>query len=117
MLMAYVKAFAVGGLLCMIGQWLMMKTNWTPARILVGYVTVGVLLSALGIYGRLVAFAGCGATVPLTGFGHALCQQLLLHFRGVAFQRVKTDAPAADQAHHRKEEQCLPVCLDKCFHD
>lgn len=77
MLMAYVKAFCVGGFLCMVGQWLMMKTNWTPARILVGYVTLGVVLSALGLYGRLIAFAGAGATVPLTGFGHALCQGVI----------------------------------------
>ena len=73
----FLKAFCVGGFLCMVGQWLMMKTNWTPARILVGYVTLGVVLSALGLYGRLIAFAGAGATVPLTGFGHALCQGVI----------------------------------------
>ena len=66
------KAFLVGGLLCAIGQIFIDKTKLTPARILVGYVVMGVLLSALGVYGPLVSFAGAGATVPLTGFGHLL---------------------------------------------
>ena len=72
--MDYVKAFIVGGILCLIGQILIDKTKLTPARILVGYVCAGVLLSALGIYGPLVDFAGAGATVPLTGFGHCLAK-------------------------------------------
>ena len=66
------KAFLVGGLLCAVGQVLIDKTKLTPARILVGYVVAGVLLSALGLYQPLVEFAGAGATVPLTGFGHLL---------------------------------------------
>ena len=66
------KAFAVGGAICVIGEFLALKTTLTPARILVGYIILGVLLSALGIYGPLVEFAGAGATIPLTGFGHAL---------------------------------------------
>lgn len=70
--MDYVKAFAVGGLLCLIGQILIDKTKLTPARILVSYVVCGVLLTALGIYGPIVEFAGAGATVPLTGFGYCL---------------------------------------------
>jgi stage V sporulation protein AE len=70
--MMYVKAFAVGGLLCVIGQLLMDYTNITPARILVLYVTSGVVLSAIGLYGPLVEYAGAGATVPLTGFGYSL---------------------------------------------
>ena len=70
----YVKAFAVGGLLCLIGEVLILKTKFTPARILVSYITAGVVLSALGLYTPLAAFAGAGATVPLTGFGHALAQ-------------------------------------------
>ena len=65
--MMYVKAFAVGGLLCAIGQLLIMKTKLTSARILVGYVTCGVILGALGVYKPIVDFAGAGATVPLTG--------------------------------------------------
>ena len=67
--MDFLKAFLVGGLLCFIGQILVDKTKLTPARILVGYVVVGVLLGATGIYEKLVDFAGAGATVPLTGFG------------------------------------------------
>lgn len=72
--MDYLKAFIVGGLLCLIGQVLIDFTKLTPARILVGYVVGGVILSAVGVYGSLVKFAGCGATVPLTGFGHSLAQ-------------------------------------------
>lgn len=77
MLLMYVKAFAVGGALCLIGQLLVMKTKLTPARILVIYIVGGVFLSAVGIYGPLAEFAGAGATVPLTGFGHALCQGVI----------------------------------------
>ena len=71
-ILMYVKAFLVGGMLCAIGQLLIMKTKLTSARILVGYVTCGVILGALGLYKPLVDFAGAGATVPLTGFGYAL---------------------------------------------
>lgn len=66
------KAFLVGGLFCAVGQVLIDKTKLTPSRILVGYVVAGVPLSALGLYQPLVEFAGAGATVPLTGFGHLL---------------------------------------------
>lgn len=69
---ALVKAFVVGGLICVIGEVLVLKTRLTPARILVGYIVTGVILSAVGIYGPIAEFAGAGATVPLTGFGHAL---------------------------------------------
>ena len=72
--MMYVKVFLVGGLICAIGELLLLKTSYTPARILVGYVITGVVLSAVGLYPRLVEFAGAGATVPLTGFGHLLYQ-------------------------------------------
>ena len=70
--MDYVKAFLVGGLLCLIGQVLMDKTKLTPARILVGYVVAGVILGAAGLYEPFAEFAGAGATVPLTGFGYTL---------------------------------------------
>lgn len=70
----YVRVFAVGGLFCVIGQLLIDRTGFTPGRILVGFVTAGVLLSALGLYKPLADFAGAGATVPLTGFGHALAE-------------------------------------------
>ena len=72
--MDYVKAFLVGGLLCLIGQILIDKTKLTPARILTGYVVAGVLLSAIGLYQPLADWGGAGATVPLTGFGHALAK-------------------------------------------
>ena len=70
--MDYIKAFLTGGTLCLFGQILIDKTKLTPARILVGYVVCGVILSALGLYGIFSDFAGAGATVPLTGFGHTL---------------------------------------------
>ena len=70
--MDYVRAFIVGGILCLIGQLLIDKTKLTPARILVSYVVCGVFLTAIGIYEPLVEFAGAGATVPLTGFGYCL---------------------------------------------
>lgn len=74
MLMEYVKAFVVGGLICVIGQIFIDRTKLTPARILVGFVVSGVILSALGLYEPLVDFAGAGATVPLSGFGHLLAK-------------------------------------------
>lgn len=72
--MDYLKAFLVGGTLCLIGQLLIDRTNLTPARILVSYVVIGVLLSGIGLYQRLADFAQAGATVPLTGFGHNLAK-------------------------------------------
>ena len=72
--MEYLKAFVIGGLLCLVGQILIDKTKLTPARILVSYVVVGVFLGAIGIYEYLVDFAGAGATVPLTGFGYTLAK-------------------------------------------
>ena len=72
--MDYIKAFLVGGILCVIGQILIDKTKLTPARILVSYVVMGVVLSAIGIYAPLADFSGAGATVPLTGFGHTLAK-------------------------------------------
>lgn len=70
--MDYLKAFVIGGLLCVVGQLLIDKTKLTPARILVGYVVVGVILGAFGLYEKFADFAGAGATVPLTGFGNTL---------------------------------------------
>ncbi len=72
--MDYLKAFLVGGILCLIGQILIDKTKLTPARILVSYVVAGVILGAIGIYEPIVEFAGTGATVPLTGFGNTLAK-------------------------------------------
>ena len=72
--MDYVKAFLVGGALCLIGQILIDKTKLTPARILVSYVVIGVFLGAIGVYEPLTKFAGAGAMVPLTGFGNNLAK-------------------------------------------
>ena len=72
--MNYFWAFVVGGCICVIGQLLIDLTGLTPARILTGYVVAGVILSAVGWYAPLAEFAGCGATVPLTGFGWALSE-------------------------------------------
>lgn len=72
--MEYLKAFLVGGILCVIGQILIDKTKLTPARILTTYVVAGVILGGIGIYQPLVDWAGSGATVPLTGFGYTLAK-------------------------------------------
>ena len=72
--MTVLNCFIVGGILCVIGQILIDKTKLTPARVLVAYVTVGAILGGLGIYQYLIDFAGCGATVPLTGFGANLAK-------------------------------------------
>ena len=85
MLSSYLWAFIVGGLLCVIAQVLIDKTRLTPARILVIYVCSGVILTAIGLYEPLVKLAGCGATVPLSGFGYAIA-------RGVE-RAIDTDGP------------------------
>ena len=72
--MEYLWAFLIGGLFCVVGQILIDYTKLTPARILTAYVVSGVILSALKLYKPLVEFAGTGASVPLTGFGHLLAQ-------------------------------------------
>lgn len=72
--MIFLKAFIVGGLICVIGQILIDKTKLTPARILVAYVVTGVILQIFGLYEKLIKFAGAGATVPLSGFGCVLAK-------------------------------------------
>ena len=74
LLFEYVKAFAVGGALCVFGQLLIDYTKLTPARILTLYVVLGVVLGAVGVYQPLADWAGAGASVPLTGFGHTLAK-------------------------------------------
>lgn len=72
--MIYLWAFVIGGLLCAVAQLLIDLTKLTPARILVGYVVSGVILTAVGLYRPLVVLAGCGATTPLLGFGYAIAE-------------------------------------------
>ena len=79
------KAFIVGGLICVIGQILIDKTKLTSARILVLFVTSGVILGGLGIYQYLIDFAGCGATVPLTGFGNLLAKGAISDVKEMGF--------------------------------
>ena len=73
-LISLIKAFLVGGVICTVAQILIDKTALTPARILVLYVSLGVVLTAIGVYKPLVDFAGCGATTPLLGFGYSLAE-------------------------------------------
>ena len=72
--MQYLNAFLCGGLLCVIGQIFIDKTKLTPARILTGYVVCGVVLEAIGVYGKIAEWGGAGASVPLTGFGSNLAK-------------------------------------------
>ena len=72
--MEYLKAFLMGGTLCVIAQIVIDRTKLTPARILTGYVCSGVLLTALGLYEPIIKIFGCGASVPLTGFGYTLAK-------------------------------------------
>lgn len=75
--MSYLTAFITGGLICVIGQVLIDKTKLTSARILVLFVTIGVILTGLGLYEPIVEFGGAGATVPLTGFGYSLAKGVM----------------------------------------
>ena len=88
--MMLLKAFVIGGSICIIGQILIDKTKLTPARILVTYVTTGCILGGLGLYQHLVDFAGCGATVPLTGFGNLLAKGVIEEVRNIGFIGVFT---------------------------
>lgn len=74
MIVEIIKAFIIGGAICAVGQLFIDYTRLTPARILTGFVVAGVILSALGLYKPIVEFAGAGATIPLTGFGHLLAE-------------------------------------------
>lgn len=72
--MIFLKAFVIGGLICVVGQLLIDYTKLTPAKILVAFVVLGVILGGIGVYQPLADWAGAGATVPLTGFGNLLAQ-------------------------------------------
>ncbi|MBQ7844667.1 MAG: stage V sporulation protein AE [Clostridia bacterium] len=98
MLWNLLKAFVVGGAICTLGELLVLKTKITPARILVGYIVAGVLLSAVGLYAPLVEFAGAGATVPLTGFGHALTNGVKKAVQEIGFMGAFTGGLTATAA-------------------
>lgn len=89
------KCFIVSGVICVIGQILIDKTKLTPAKILVIYVTTGVILGGLGIYKHLVDFAGCGATVPLTGFGYNLSKGVIEAIKEHGFLGIFTGGVSA----------------------
>lgn len=88
--MMFLKAFLIGGLICVIGQLLIDLTKMTPAKILVLFVCLGVLLGGIGLYPKLVDFAGAGATIPLTGFGNALAEGVREAIRKDGFLGVIT---------------------------
>ena len=90
MFLMCLKAFLVGGAICVIGQLLIDFTKMTPARILVTFVVTGVILGALGLYDKVVDFAGAGATIPLTGFGNALATGVRDAVREQGFMGVLT---------------------------
>lgn len=92
------KAFCVGGTICLIGQVLIDYTKLTPARILVSYVVIGVFLTAIGIYGPLVDFAGAGASVPLTGFGYSLANGVKEAVKEYGFMGVLSGGLTATSA-------------------
>ncbi len=94
----YLWAFLVGGALCAVGQLLIDFTKLTPARILVTFVTLGVVLTGLGLYEPLVQFAGAGATVPLTGFGYTMAKGTLEAIREKGLIGVFSGGVAASAA-------------------
>lgn len=83
--MLYLKVFLTGGIICSIGQILIDKTKLTPARILVIFVTLGTILTAIGIYGPIVEFGGAGATVPISGFGYSLATGVMKEVDAIGF--------------------------------
>lgn len=95
MLLMCIKAFLVGGAICVVGQLLIDLTKLTPAKILVLFVCLGVVLGGLGIYDKLVDFAGAGATIPLTGFGNSLATGVKEAIRKDGFMGVVTGGLSA----------------------
>jgi stage V sporulation protein AE len=93
--MDYLGSFLVGGILCAIAQVLIDKTKLTNARILVLYVTLGVFLTAIGIYEKIVEFGKAGATVPIIGFGYTLAKGVVKGIREKGFLGVFTGGISA----------------------
>ena len=98
MILDYIKAFVVGGMLCLIGQILIDYTKLTPARILTSYVVAGIILGAIGVYQPLVDWAGAGASVPLTGFGNVIVQGMKKAINEQGFIGIFTGAFTASAA-------------------
>ena len=96
--MSYLTAFITGGIICVIGQLLIDKTKLTSARILVLFVVLGVILTALGIYEPIVEFGGAGATVPLTGFGYSLAKGVMKDVDSLGFLGIFTGGIKATAA-------------------
>ena len=96
--MDYVKAFIVGGIICVLAQILIDKTKMTPARILVIFVVSGVVLTAIGVYEPIVKFAGAGATVPLSGFGYLMAQGVVEQIQKQGFLGIITGGLTAGAA-------------------
>lgn len=98
LLLTYLKVFITGGIICTIGQILIDKTKLTPARILVVFVTVGAILTGLGIYQYIVDFGGAGATVPISGFGYSLAKGVIQEVKDVGFLGIFTGSLKATSA-------------------
>lgn len=98
MLVEYLKVFLVGGVICSIGQILIDKTKLTPARILVVFVTMGAVLTALGIYKPIVDFGSSGATVPISGFGYSLATGVMEEVDKIGFLGIFTGGVKATAA-------------------
>lgn len=95
MIMDYINAFWVGGLICVVAQILIDKTKLTPARILTAFVVAGVVLGSFGVYDKLIDFAGAGATVPIVGFGNTLVKGVMKGIREDGFLGVFTGGISA----------------------
>lgn len=97
-LIEYLKVFITGGFICLIGQILIDKTKITPARILVVFLTMGVILGAIGIYKPIVDFGGAGATVPISGFGYSLANGVMKEVDAIGFLGIFTGGVKATAA-------------------
>jgi len=98
MLMEYLKVFITGGIICSIGQVLIDKTKLTPARILVIFVVLGVIFTAIGIYKPIVDFGKAGATVPISGFGYSLANGVMEAVKEKGFMGIFTGGVTATSA-------------------
>ncbi|MGL4991460.1 MAG: stage V sporulation protein AE [Sarcina sp.] len=93
--MKYILVFITGGVICIIGQIIKDKTHITPGKILVAFVTIGVILGGLGIYDKIVAFGGVGATIPLPGFGYTMAKGVISDVRNYGILGIFTGGTKA----------------------